>query len=252
MKVLITRNAAQAGSLENKLSAAGAEVTCIPTISIQDPDDWSSFDQAVEELQKFNWILFTSANAVKQTQKRLSQLGYQFQDFPHLQFGAVGNQTAQLMEEAGWPVDIVPERFQAEGLLDELLRRGVQDNKIWFPRALKARKYLIPELESAGAEVTLTPVYQNMVPLENREILHQTLQAKDLDWITFTSSSTVSNFFKILGERDSVELPKIASIGTKTTETLEAFSIKPVFTAIPQNLEGLCQGILDWEKAQKK
>ncbi len=173
MKVLITRDASQAGGLQAKLENIGAKVACVPTISIQDPDDWSLFDHATKDLLLYDWVLFTSANAVKQSQKRLSELKIDLNSFPNLKFGAVGKQTAELILEAGWNVDIVPQKYQAEGLLEELIQRKVSGKKFWFPRALHARKYLIPELITLGADVTLTPVYQNKIPLENAPLLQE-------------------------------------------------------------------------------
>ena len=141
------------------------------------------------------------------------------------------------------------DKFQAEWLLELLLKNDVSGKKIWMPRALKARNLIISKLENAGAEVKLTPVYQNVIPHENREILKQTLDRRNIDWITFTSSSTVTNFFKILNNPPLHDgLPKLASIGILTTGTLKDWSLEPQFTADPQNLEGLCNGIINWEK----
>lgn len=249
MKILITRDASQSGGLEEKLKTIGASVICVPTISIEDPDDWSAFDRVAPQVDQFHWIIFSSANAVLQTKKRLDYLGISLSDHPQLRFAAVGSQTAQLMEEAGWKVDVVPKKFQSEGLASALQRKEIFGKKIWFPRALQARNYLIQSLSSAGAEVIMTPVYQNRIPLENRPILRQTMEEHSIDWITFTSASTVDNFVQLLEElpdRDS--FPKIASIGQKTTEALLKHGLTPIFTAVPQTLDGLVYGIKDWKK----
>ena len=249
MKVLITRDTTQAGGLKSKLAEEGITVICVPTISIQDPDDWGIFDQATKQIDQYNWLLFTSSNAVKQTAKRLKYHSISDKTIGRLKICVVGDQTAKAVEDCGWLVEFVPSQFQAEGVLAELLKRGVKGEYIWFPRAEKAREFLVPELEAAGAIVDLTPVYTNRVPLENRELLLQNLQNNSIDWITFTSSSTVTNFFKILGTTiDPSDLPQAASIGEKTTETLRNFGLEPAFTANPQNIASLSQGIIDWGK----
>lgn len=249
-RILITRDASQTGSLKEKLVALGAEVLCVPTIAITDPPDWAPFDTAAGDLAVFDWVIFSSVNAVSRTANRLAHLNVQ-PDFPAgIKKAAVGNQTARAADEIGWKTDLVPDRFQAEDLLASLLKTNVDGRKIWIPRALEARPLLVDELRKAGAIVTETPVYQNTIPYENRDRLHQVLNSEEIDWITFTSSSTVTNFFKILGEKRSRDqLPKIASIGRVTTETIEQHDLIPDFTAHPQNLEGLCQGMLNAENS---
>lgn len=247
-KIIITRDSSQAGSLKDMLEDLGAEVISIPTISITDPPDWSAFDKAAREIESFQWVVFTSINAVVQTYKRIELLGYQPADFPLSSIAVVGDKTAKQAEDLGWKVDFIPEKFQAEGLAAGLKSRGVSGQRIWFPRAMVARHVLIDELVKTGAEVTVTPVYQNSVPYENKELLQAALNDGKADWISFTSSSTVTNLFKILKcEPKEVSLPNIASIGTITTETLLKLSLEPAFTADPQNLDGLCQGIVDYE-----
>lgn len=252
-RILITRDASQAGSLKEKLTDLGAEVFCVPTIAIEDPPDWTPFDEAAEQLSRFDWVVFSSVNAVSRLAERFNFLGIQHRTLNNFKKAAVGSQTAKAAKGFGWQMDLVPDRFQAEDLLKALLKSGVDDKQIWIPRALEARPLLVTELEKAGAIVIETPVYRNSVPYQNREQLRDVLADESIDWITFTSSSTVTNFFKILDEsRSQDQLPKLASIGSVTTDTIEKQGLKPYFTANPQNLEGLCQGILDAESANSK
>jgi len=245
-KILITRNATQAGSLKEQLIQLGAEVICIPTIQIVDPSSWQLFDQAAKKGFEFDWVVFTSVNAVLQTKKRLTELSLDLNS--KLKIAAIGDQTAKTIGDLGWKVDLVPDKYQAEDLGEKLIESGVKNKKIWLPRALIARNILVEKLEQVGAGVALTPVYENNIPFENRERLLSTLAKKEIDWITFTSASTVTHFFKIAGaELLGKPLPMLASIGEITTKTLEKFSYQPVFTANPQNLAGLCQGIVNWE-----
>jgi uroporphyrinogen III methyltransferase / synthase len=251
--ILITRDASQAGGLKQKLEEQGAGVISIPTISIEDPPDWSPFDEAAARLKHFDWVVFGSVNAVLQTSSRMKTLGVELPSSVLPKIAAVGDQTAICLRDQGWQVELVPDRFQAEDLGECLIADGVKGKSIWLPRALVARSVLIDHLSRAGAEIVMTPVYQNAVPMDNRGKLRNILQQNSLDWITFTSSSTVSNFFKILGQdSSSFKLPNLASIGSITSKTLNSYSLQPVFTADPQNLEGLCRGIVDWEMKQKK
>ena len=249
--ILITRDASQAGSLKTKLERNGARVICVPTIKLIDPPDWEAFDKAATNSSQYDWVVFSSVNAVRKTAERLRKLGISTNILHSVKIAVVGDQTGKQVESEGWSVDLIPDTFQAEGVSRKLLGLGVTAKRFWIPRALKARNVLQEELEKSGAIVTITPVYQNRVPLENRMILRETLTRERLDWITFTSSSTVINFFNILEETPSQSrLPKLASIGLLTTETIKKVSLSPEFTADPQNLDGLCQGIIDWENAR--
>jgi uroporphyrinogen III methyltransferase/synthase len=249
-RVLITRDISQAEGLREKLDLLGAEVLCVATIAISDPPDWKPFDHAAEVVPDFDWVVFSSTNAVRRTSMRWSQLNGDQHQFNTIKKAAVGDQTAEAANEEGWRIDLVPNQFQAEGLLDALLKSDIKGKKIWMPRALQARSFLIDELEKAGAEVTETPVYQNTIPYENRDRLRHILRNEKIDWITFTSSSTVTNYFKILGDIQlQNKRSKLASIGKITTETIKQHGFMPSFTAKPQNLEGLCQGIVEWETA---
>lgn len=243
--ILITRDSNQAGDFKNQLMDLGAEVICIPTIKLIDPNDWEQFDKKAQELDAIDWIVFSSINAVHQTAIRLKTLNININDYPNVQIAAVGEQTAETIRQKGWRVSLVPDQYQAEDLSAALLKQLQSNQTIWMPRALVTRDVLTPAFEAAGADVTVSTVYQNIAPLENRSILIDAFANRQLSWITFTSSSTVSNLFKILAE-DAKQLkwPKIASIGTITTKTINKYQLKPVFTAVPQNIDGLIQGIL--------
>ena len=252
-RILITRDISQAEGLKEKLVLLGAEILCVATIAISDPPEWESFDQAAERAPDFDWVVFSSTNAVRRTSMRLSQLNLDTERLNALKKAAVGNQTAAAAREAGWKIDLIPDQYQAEGLLDALVKSGVSGKKIWMPRALQARSFLIDELEKVGAVITDTPVYQNTIPYENRDRLQNALLNERIDWITFTSSSTVTNFIKILGDlRLQIQLPKLASVGRITSKTMKQHGLVPSITAERQNLDGLCQGIVEWETTAPK
>lgn len=233
------------------LTEMGARVVSVPTIRIADPPDWTPFDRAATQLKKFEWIVFTSVNAVHQTESRLRHLKLTAGELPPPYIAAVGDQTARQLEELDWPVHLIPDKYQSEDLGTELVSRGVKGKKIWIPRALKGGKKLPEILEQEGAEVIITPVYQNTIPHENRDSLLKALQENDIDWVTFTSSSTAVNFLSLLGDRlQEIKMPKCASIGSVTSKTLREYSLEPAVTADPQNLAGLCDGIVAWEERQ--
>ena len=246
-QILVTRDASQSGSLKESLEALGAKVVVIPTIQICDPPSLRAFDQAATKLASFQWLLFTSINAVTKTKARLDKLGINLLDFDHIKIASVGNKTEAEVLAQGWPSHLTPEsHYQQEGLLKALIKENVNQSRIWFPRAAKARNFLVDEVTRAGAQVELTPVYDNQMPMEQAPKLKKALLGKTLDWVTFTSSSTFENFITMIGEDFPKEaLPKLASIGVTTTKCMQHNSLPPHFTADPQNLDGLIQGLIE-------
>lgn len=245
-RILITRDHSQVGEFSKELSSLGAEVFCVPTIAIGPPPSWGPFDQAAQQCSQYDWVIFTSVNAVIETMQRVKELKLSLSLCPNLKFAVVGKKTGSVLAKYGFEASLIPDNFQAEGLFEELKKEGVQGRQIWFPRALDAREWLVDRLKEAGGKVDLTPVYQNKIPLENRNPLNVLIKEQNLDWVVFTSSSTASNFFYLLdpGFHSPSLLPQLASIGKVTTKTLEKIGFSPVFTALPQNLEGLIQGMI--------
>jgi len=242
--ILSTRDSLGPDHLQKMLSAAGAIVQAVPTIELLPPDSWAAFDEAAAQIDTFDWMLFTSVNAVLQTALRLAVLGVPLPT--KLKIAVVGKKTARQVDKQGWSVDLVPKTFQAESLVESLQGQVSQGTQIFFPRALVAREWLPAQLLQFGAVVQVAPVYQNRPALGNKEALKAALATGDLDWITFTSASTVNNFKLILGELPAV-LPKIASIGQITTEAIQQAGLTPTVTADPQTLDGLLQAMEDYE-----
>ncbi|MDT8446936.1 MAG: uroporphyrinogen-III synthase [bacterium] len=245
LHVLTTRESLGPDQLSDLLAAQGARVTSIPTISLLPPEDWGPFDQGAAQLDQYAWMVFTSINAVLMAKQRMDQLGIT-QLPPGLKVAAVGSKTAAEIKRAGWPLNLVPKDFQAEGLIREFEKLRLGGLKIFFPRAEEGRETLVAGLGFLGAQVTLAPVYRNEPAWENQEALENCLANDPPHWITFTSGSTVRNFFSIV-ERLPNQLPRLASIGKVTTAELRKEHCIPDFTAHPQTLEGLVQGMIDKE-----
>lgn len=248
IKILVTRDLHQAAGIRNRLNELGAEVVCVPTIQIVDPPEWEIFDTAATCLNEYAWLVFTSTNAVRQSMKRLKTLDVDLKAASRVKLAAVGSQTAMVLESFGMVVELIPDQYQAEALVEDLLEIGVQDQRILIPRAVEGREHLVSQLEDAGAVVDIAPVYQNIIPTENKPRLEHLIKTQTIDWITFTSSSTAANFLKLLGDSvDAVSMPKIASIGAITTQTLENCGLTPHVTAQPQNVDGIIKSIVKWE-----
>jgi uroporphyrinogen III methyltransferase/synthase len=181
--------------------------------------------------------LFTSINAVDYFFRRLFDLGKDVRYLKGPKIAAVGKVTAEKLANRGIKADLLPEEFTGDGLADTLIRTGVKGLRILIPRALKAREILPESLIGAGAEVTVAPVYQNVLPTSStgeqlKEELCLALQEKTIDMVTFTSSSTVKNFATLMDVKTPEEMRKlmsgvaVATIGPVTAKTAENLGLK--------------------------
>jgi len=229
LRILVTRSADQAGALSDLLRASGAEAVEISLIRFEPPDSWEAADRAIEALGEFSLILFTSANAVDCFLRRIEERQADPRLLSRSELAAVGPRTAESLLRRGFEVNRLPERFQAEGLLDALRGRTIRGARILIPRAQEAREMLVGELERRGASVTVAPVYRTRAAVDNREALLSALE-KGVDMVTFTASSTVGHFAalagpdRLVGSRGSF---RVACIGPVTAECARSHGLVP-------------------------
>ncbi len=223
--VMVTRTREQASELVAGLEEAGAACIEWPTIAIGPPDSWEPLDQALAELHAFDWILFTSINAIRCFFGRLRDKGLDSRILAGCRIGVVGSTTADVLRGYGIEADLLPGEFTGEGLAAALVEQGVEGQRILLPRAKKAREILPETLRQAGAEVVIAPVYQNVRPSARSEELRQLFLERRVDVLTFTSSSTVTNFCHMLGiedaaaRRELLDTVAVACIGPVTART---------------------------------
>ena len=220
-RIVVTRAHRQAGELARRLCELGAEVVEFPTIAIEPPQDYAPMDRAIEELQSYHWLFFTSVNGVDFFFNRLRHLGRNSQAVDHLKVVAIGPETAARLEGEGVHIFMVPAKYQAEGILEALDPAEIRGRRILMPRAAKAREILPETLRQWGASVDVVQAYKTVLPQDCQFGLRE-LFKKQIDVITFTSSSTVENFFRLLEGEDPVPILHgviVACIGPITART---------------------------------
>ncbi len=226
-RIVVTRTREQASDLVAKLEENGADCLEYSTIHIEPVEDYRILDQAIERIADYHWLLFTSLNAVTYFFQRLYLLGHDSRYLAGPKIAVVGKATAEELQKYGVKADLMPEKFTGEGLADALVRSQVNGNRILLPRALQASELLPESLTDAGAAVTIAPAYQNVPPQGRKDELREQLQNKSIDLVTFTSSSTVTNFLAMVAAGSKEELHQlldkvtIAAIGPVTAETIE-------------------------------
>jgi uroporphyrinogen III methyltransferase/synthase len=242
--IAVTRTRQQASDLSARLSELGAAVIEAPTIELSAPDDPTKVDAALRSIGGYDWVVFTSANGVTFTKRRLQQLGLDARAFGSAKIAAIGDATASTIQrELFLSVDLCPQSFVAEALADALAAAGaVGGKRFLLLRADIARPVLRDRLVRDGAaEVSDVAIYETKRSASLPQPLLDALSAGELTWVTFTSSSTARNFAELLGPgyRERLEAVKLASIGPVTTATLRELGLEPTVQADTFNIDGL-------------
>ncbi len=245
--VVITRPERQADDLAKRLAAQGAQPIAFPTIAIEPPADWRELDDAMDQLESYQWLIFTSANGVHFFFDRLRRKGRDVRDLKDIKICCIGPATASQIEARGIRVDLVPDEFIAEGILKSFASMDLQGQKILIPRAAQARDILPETLKKQGADVTVAATYRTVNSGRKKEELTEWIDSGDVDVITFTSSSTVTNFVEIMGTDYKLPSPiKIACIGPVTAATAKKAGFVIDILHEAYTMEGLVQSLVNY------
>ena len=215
VRVMVTRPRSQAASLCGLLAAEGAIPVEVPAVAIEPLPDLGALDAALGRLADYQWLVFTSANAVGAVLGRVSGPAA----FAGVRVCAIGPGTAAALEAQGLHPAYVPDRYVAEGLLDGLTARVAPGDRVLLPRAEGARGVLVEGLRSAGAVVEEVPIYRAVAPPDLAERARSAFDS-GVDAVTFTSSSTVRHLVAALdGGAAALAGVVVACIGPVTAGT---------------------------------
>ena len=252
-RIVITRPERQADNLARLLISEGAQPISFPTIKIVPPANWQELDCALDKLTTYDWMIFTSANGVQYFFERLREKQKDIRDLKGIKICCIGPATARQIEDKGIKVDLVPKQFIAESILESFASTNFKGSKILLPRASKARNVLPEGLRRLGASVDVVATYQTVNSDRKKEEFFALISDSKVDVITFTSSSTVTNFVEIMG-RDFV-LPAhihVACIGPVTAATAKKAGFKIDINQEIYTMEGLVQSLVDYFKIHNK
>jgi uroporphyrinogen III methyltransferase/synthase len=245
-RVLVTRARGQAGDLSQALAELGAEPVELPAIEIKPRVERGKLREALRRLDvaEYDWLVFTSANGVDVFFGHLCQQGRDARALGRARVCAIGPGTAATLRWNGIVVDLLPERFVAEGVVDALSKEAIMGKRVLWPRARGARRTLALGLRRLGAQVDELPLYAAAVPKEaNAEALER-LRAGEIDVVTFASSSAVRNLVRMLGGDVSVlERPLIACIGPVTARAARRLGLRVDVEAPEHTVEELVQAL---------
>ncbi len=242
-RVLITRPQHQNRYLAQEVILQGGEPLCLPTIEMKETDD-HGFD--FSKLDRYDWIIFTSANGVSFF---LEKLRSKKMDVRCLRgkLAAIGPATAKALEEYGLNVDFIPRKYQAEFLLDGLRELVKPGERVLIPRAEEARNLLPEGLIADGINVDILTVYRTVPAQNSKEIMACSVAETRIDYLTFTSSSTVRNFVELFKNEKPFwfsEKCRIACIGPITAATAREMGLPVHIVATEYTSEGLLEAII--------
>ncbi len=237
-KIVVTRTREQASALSGKLAELGAEVMEFPTIRILPKADMAHLDAAIGSIDSFDWIVFTSQNAVKIFFERLSALGRDTRCLHPTRIAAIGPATAREIERHSVRPDLVPGEYIAEAVVSAMGATGVSGSRVLLPCAEEARGALGDGLSALGAEVRRIAVYDTVHPEPPAGNLLEAVRTADV--VTFTSSSTARNYFSIVKESRALH----ASIGPITSAAVRDAGHAVDIEASEYTIDGLVDALI--------
>lgn len=243
-RILVTRAAHQAAKLSEQLRAAGFEPVEVPVLEIKPLESYDPLDAALRRIVDYDWLIFTSFNAIPVFQVRAMDLGVDLRNL-RLKIAAIGNATAQAVEQfLHLEVSVTPKEYVAESLIAALKDEAV-GKKVLLARAAVARDVIPDRLRAAGSIVDVVDAYQNATPEGAPEHLHLALEA-GIDAATFTSSSSATHLAEV-AQVAGIAFPfncvKAISIGPITSATLRGLGWPPEAEANPHDIPGLVAAV---------
>ena len=246
-RIVVTRSREQAGEFIDMLEERGAEAIPAPTIRVLPPEDTTALRQACTDAGTFDWIVFTSANAVDYFMRCLLE-ERDVRELKGVRICTVGPSTASHLSRYGIRVDLTPAEYRSEALIHAMKAHGaLRGARVLLPRADIAREIIADELRDAGAEVVEVTAYRTVLAGgEGDHDVYRMLLDREIDAVTFTSASTVRNFVDILGHDQAIDLLRttvVASIGPVTAEAAQQLdistSVMPDRYTIPDLVDAL-------------
>ncbi|MBO0724001.1 MAG: hydroxymethylbilane synthase [Blastocatellia bacterium] len=231
-RVIVTRAVKQSGEMTRSLTALGAEVISCPTIEIKAPSSWEQLDRVLIHLSWYDWLVFTSVNGVEYFLWRMDALGHGRSELEYHRICAVGRKTAEKLESENIVVDLTPERFTAEAVVEaftaHFAHQRLYGSRMLLPASRATRDVIRPAMEKIGVYVEVVEAYQTVAPTAKGENMVRLFRDAGADYIVFTSPSTVDNLAAIL-ETDHLAPhlanTRVACIGPVTAEAARSHGL---------------------------
>jgi uroporphyrinogen III methyltransferase / synthase len=257
-RVLVTRPRDQAAELVERLESEGAEPIVAPMIRIVPPQDYGPLDDACARAGLFDWIVFTSANAVDAFIDRLLAGPQDLRALKGVKLCAVGPRTAERLARAGLKIDLMPGEYRAEAVLRAMSDAGnLRGRTVLLPHADIGREILADELQKQGADVTAVVAYRTVAEDPEHDggpDVYGMLLERSIDVVTFTSASAVRSFVRVLGAEPAADLLRgtiVASIGPITAEAASQCNVATTIMPAEYTIPALVGAIVQYFETEK-
>jgi uroporphyrinogen III methyltransferase/synthase len=236
------------------LEELGAEIIEFPTIEIIPPESYHELDKAIDNIETYDCLIFTSKNGITYFLKRFFEKERDIRDLKGINICAVGSKTAKEIQKYGIKVDLIPDEFSSEGLIKlvEVLKssrtQGLKGMRFLLPRAEKAREVFPEKVRELGGHIDLPVAYRSIKPELHGKRLRRFLREGRISIATFTSAATFNNFMEIMGEKANELLQgvAIAVIGPVTAKAIEKAGLKVDIMPKEATIEALVEEIINW------
>ena len=249
---MVTRQDTPESSLSALLQSKGAAVVAAAMTKIVPPESWQSFDKAVKNSLKIDWVVFTSSNGVSFCVSRLKDLQIDPKFFfSKIKIACVGQSTSSTLSRYGISADLIPEHFQSEGLIDSFRQYDLKNKRCWLIQAESPRKKLSLAMKNKGVKIISTPVYRTVPSGKDTSFLFEELDKAKLDWIIFASPSAVLNFHQVLPDgfwEDLAVKPEIACIGETTESSVKSLGWNVKLCPAIQDFEHLVKALCEQQQ----
>lgn len=252
--ILNTRGKKQAAEFSRKIIAAGGSSIEIPLLTFQKSNETEKIEKTIENLSTYDWLIFTSKNGVDYFfdfyKQVVEKAGH---DIPFPKIAVVGSKTKEAVESKGIKTELVPDEFVAEGLFESLRPYVKQGARFLLARGNLSRSFLVDELVKHDAEATDLIVYETVGNSHEKERLIELLTNRQIDIITFTSPSTVRQFYKMVEHtewREWTSKVLFACIGPETLKAARNLHIPIHICPTTYTIDDLLMGIIDYLQVQ--
>ena len=243
--IMVTRSRTQSSSLVEKIMDLGGNPIEVPTIKIDKIENNIELENEIKNIKDYTYLVLTSKNGVDIFFDKLDEMNLDSRALANLKVCAIGSATANEIKNRGIKADIIPQKFIAEYLFEELKPILKSSDKVLMPRAKNARDFLVDKI-GEKCEVKEIHTYETVVDPTRKEEVLDVLNQGETDYITFASSSTVRNFVEIIGKEnlDKLENIKVISIGPVTTQTAKELNLNVYKEADVATIDGMISTIV--------
>lgn len=253
-RILVTREHVEGF---DPLEELGAEIIGFPTIEVVPPEDYKELDDSIDKITTYDWLIFTSRNGVKYFFKRFLGKDMDIRELKGIKICAIGAKTAEELKHYGLKVDLVPEEFRAEGLIQAIQQcegSNLKGLRFLLPRAEKAREIFPEKVRELGGEIDVPVTYRTIRPESRGKRLRRFLKEGRISIATFTSAATFNNFTEIMGKdaEDLLNGVTIAAIGPVTARAVEKAGLHVDIMPEKTTIEAMVEGIIKWTGEKKR